>query len=150
MNSIGFPSTIPMRSWSPALRRQVALLTTDKAADYYLFSDLGQPVRVVLDGMHIKLNFRICRSNAWSRRDQNDDGMAAIGQHLIKLMERKPGLSRVTILKQFDREYGEGSSAKIEELEKQRVEGGHGEVTFLEMMGKNSASIIPNDGRSFS
>jgi hypothetical protein len=138
ITSTGFPAPNTTRQCSPALQQQISLLTANKAADYYLFDESDQPVPVVLTEMWLKMSFRSMRLSAWSDEIRNqDNGMATMAQYLIKLMGQKPGFSRARILRQFDREYGENSSAKIEEWERLGVERGLGEETLLEKMGRS-------------
>lgn len=136
ITSLGFVSPDAARPQSPALRRQVSLLTADKDADYFLFDESDKPIRCVLsDNMWTKLAFRQMRTEAWAHSDNGC--VEAIAQYLIKAMGGRPGLSRERILRQFDEEYGEGTTAKIEKWEKQKVAKGYGTETFLEVVGRN-------------
>jgi hypothetical protein len=142
ITSAGFPGPNHTRQCSPALQRQISILTADKDADYYLFDEADQPVRIVLYDGWTKLNFRQLRLGAWSDDSHlNSSYMAAIGQYLVKYWGSRPGLSRETILKQFDKEYGEGATAKIEDFEKKSAEKGNGEETFLEEMARGMKSM---------
>lgn len=94
ITSTGFPIPNTTRQYSPALQKQISLLTADKVAEYFLFDDSDKPVRVVLYDIWKKMNFRTFRTSVWSGDDDSDSYMAAMAQYLIKLMGRKPGLSR--------------------------------------------------------
>jgi hypothetical protein len=146
VSSMGFVQPNSAHPYSPALQQQIDLLTADTAAEYFLFDEVGQPVRVVLPDLCARMAFRICRAAAWSNSGtKHDDGgdMAAMAQYLIKVMGVKPGLSRENILEQFTREYGKGAPAVIEKFEKNLVANGHGEETFIEMMSGNMAANFP-------
>jgi hypothetical protein len=45
MASLGFGSPARAALYSAALQRQVALLTVDKMADYFLFDEMDRPIR---------------------------------------------------------------------------------------------------------
>ena len=123
-DSLGFVKSEDARPYSPALQRQVSLLNADKGAEYFLFNELDQPVRVVLDSQWDKAVFRLFRSQAWAKSSPEKGPVEAMAQHLLRIMRGKPGLSREMILRQFDREYGEGYMAKVEAYEKERAEAG--------------------------
>jgi hypothetical protein len=137
ITSTGFPAPHNARQCSPALQQQISLLTANKAVDYYLFDESDQPVPVVLTEIWLKMSFRTLRLSAWSDDASNDDNMAAIALYLITLMGQKPGFNRATILRQFDREYGD-ATAKIEAWERG---SGLGEETFVEKMSMSMRSM---------
>lgn len=139
---MGFGTPHPSRPHSPALQRQLSLLTADKEAEYFLFDDMDRPVRVAFPDMWTKISFRNLRSGAMFTAAQT--GVEAMAEYLIKVMGRAPGLSRATILNQFGKEYGRRTPAKISQFERMAVQNGyeHG-VTFLETMSKNMAVTTP-------
>lgn len=142
INSLGFGTPHPSRPHSPALQRQLSLLTADKDAEYFLFDDMDRPVRVAFTDMWTRMAFRNLRSGAMFTAAQT--GVEAMGEYLIKVMGRAPGLSRATILNQFGKEYGRHIPAKISQFEKVAVQKGyeHG-VTCMEVISKNLAATIP-------
>jgi hypothetical protein len=136
VTAIGFGTPDPTRPLSPALQRQMSLLTADKDADYFLFDELDRPIRFMLHDMWTKMMFRILRSGVLSGADR--EGLEAMAEYLIKAMGQKPGLSRRRILEQLEREYGNGVASKVEEFErKAQVNGYPAGTTFLETMVKN-------------
>jgi hypothetical protein len=64
--SSGFVDPQPARPYSSALQRQVSLLTADRDADYFLFDELDQPVRVARQDESMRYVFRALRTRAWS------------------------------------------------------------------------------------
>lgn len=146
ISSIGFPGPNNTRQYSPALQHQISILTADKEADYYLFDEEDQPVRVVLKDPITRLQFRNVRMSAWC--DDSEKGvhlMAALAQYLIKYWGRRPGLSRERILKQFKEEYGDGAITKIEDFESHSAARGYGEETFLEVV--SNSIKLPDSAR---
>jgi hypothetical protein len=139
--SVGFPAPNSQREYSQALQRQLSLINADKEADYFLFDDDDRPVRVVLHGMWIKMAFRIFRSDILSTSEQN--GLGAIAEYLIKVMGQKPGLSRETILRQLQNEYGGDVASKVAEWERKAAENGFEGSTFLENMSRNLMASVP-------
>ena len=139
---MGFGTPHPSRPHSPALQRQVSLLTGDKEAEYFLFDDSDRPIRFEVSHMWTKMTFRLIRSGAMFSAEQR--GVEAIAQYLIKFMGQKPGLSRERILAQFSQEYGGNFAAKLAEFERKGLENGneHG-TTFLETMSKSLTSTMP-------
>jgi hypothetical protein len=125
---------------SPALQRQISFLNADRTADYFLFDESDQPVRVVIEDKMMKMLFRTLRATAWANGGRE---MEPIAQHLIKIMEQKPGLSRETILLQFGREYGGDATARVEEWERRGVGRVPDGETFLDMMRRNMADALP-------
>ncbi|RDB25256.1 hypothetical protein Hypma_007372 [Hypsizygus marmoreus] len=142
MQDLGFGKPDPSRPYSPALQRQVSLLTGDKSADYFLFDEVDRPIRVEVPSMLTRMTFRILRSDALSK--QTPDGVQAIGEYLLKNMSNHPGLSRARILAQLEREYGKEMVSKIEEFEKMAEKNGYEPgATFLEKMGENLNTTLP-------
>jgi hypothetical protein len=138
ISSVGFGTAHPSRPHTPALQRQVSLLNADKRADYYLFDESDQPVRVVFPDIWMKMVFRTNRADAMF--GARLDGLPAMAEHLIKIMEQKPRFSRAMILDQFTREYGEDMVTKVAEWEGLGVANGYEPgVTFLETMSRNLA-----------
>jgi hypothetical protein len=140
ISSLGFPGPNNMRQCSPALQRQISILTADKEADYYLFDDADEPVRVTLGDPLTRTQFRHMRTTAWSD-DSDNLIVVAMAQYLVKYWGKAPGLSREMILKQFDAEYGEGTAAKIEDFEREGVETGHGGETYVEVETNKIRSV---------
>jgi hypothetical protein len=142
ISSLGFGTPHPTRPHSPALQRQVSLITGDKEAEYFLFDDTDRPIRFILYDMWTKMAFRILRSDVMFGPEQR--GVEALAEHLIKFMGDKPGLSREIILAQLEREYGGDVTSKVENLERMAtVNGYQSGTTFLETMSKNVTSAIP-------
>jgi hypothetical protein len=142
LSSIGFPSPNSQREYSQALQRQLSLINADKEADYFLFDTDDLPVRVVLHDTWMKMAFRIIRSDVLSSSEQN--GLGAIAEYLIKVMGQKPGLSRETILRQLQNEYGGDVAPKVAEWERKAAENGLEGSTFLESMSRNLMTTIPS------
>jgi hypothetical protein len=90
--------------------------------------------------MWLKMEFRQMRLAAWSD-SEGSSYMAAMAQYLLKHWGSRPGLSRERILRQFDLEYGENATAKIQDFERKGVERGHGEETFLDVMTRGIKSM---------
>jgi hypothetical protein len=106
ITSVGFGTgPHPSRPYSPALQRQVSLLTGNKYADYFLFDEFDRPVLFMIEDMYTKISFWNLRSDVLSSPDPI--GLVYIAEYLIKMMEHKPGLSRERILAQMNREYPE-------------------------------------------
>jgi hypothetical protein len=141
MSSIGFASPNSEREYSPALQRQVSLLTADKDADYYLCDDEDHLVRVELHDKWMKMIFRILRSDILSTNEQK--GLETIAEYLIKIMGHKPGLSRKRILEQLECEYGGDVATKVAEWERKAVENGLEGSTLLESMSRNLMATLP-------
>jgi hypothetical protein len=142
ITSLGFPGPNNTQHYSPALQRQISILTADKVADYYLFDEADQLVRVVLLDMLSKVQFRQMRLVAWSDNCRGDSYYkAAMAQYLLKHWGSRPGLSRERILRQFDLEYGENATANIEDFDSKGVEWGHGEETVLDMLTRGIKSM---------
>jgi hypothetical protein len=142
ISAIGFPAPNNKRQYSPALQRQISLLTADKSADYFLFDEADQPVRIVLFDMWTRLQFRQMRMGAWS--ENCSDGLmytAVMAQHLVKHWGSQPGLSREGILRQFGLEYGEDVKGEIADLERKGVQRGLGEESFLDMTTRGIRSM---------
>jgi hypothetical protein len=145
INSVGFTKPNSGVSYSPALEKQISLLTADTDAEYFLFDQTDRPVRVELDDTWTKMLFRTTRTGAWSGTSTKSslNSIKIMAQYLISTMGTKPGLSRERILEQFEKEYGKDARRTAEEFEKEWTlrEGTRG--TFLERMGKNMASTAP-------
>lgn len=141
INSLGFgdPATAP--SYSPALQRQVALLTADKEAEYYLFDKNNRPIRFVVHEPHARMAFRILRQDALST--QETKGLEALAEHMIKIMAQRPGLSREIILAQLESEFGAGLLAKVAEFEKMAAVNGQAGSSFIETMSKGLMTTMP-------
>jgi len=138
LTTTGFGVPHPSRPHSPALQRQVSLLNADNHADYFLFDEMDQPVRVVLHEMWTKMSFRTLRADAIFSAEQ--EGVEALAEYLIKVMGNKPGLSKQRILDQFSGEYGKNMTETMMEWEKLAVKNGFPPgTTFLEVMSKNNA-----------
>lgn len=142
LRSIGFPSPDTQQEHSPALQRQISLLNADKEADYFLFDEGDHPVRVVLHATWLKTVFRILRSDILSTSRKN--GLEAIAEYLIKVMEQKPGLSRERILTQLEGEYGGDIRTKMREWDRRRVENGLEGSSLLEYMSGNLTATMPS------
>jgi len=139
--SYGFGNPHPSRPHSPALQRQVSLITADKEADYFLFDEMDRPVRVEIPDMWVRMAFRVYRANAMF--SAKEEGVEVIAEYLIKFMGRQPGLSRGKILNQFAKEYGRHFPAKIARWEKTKMEGYEPGVTIVELMSRNIAANAP-------
>jgi hypothetical protein len=142
-NSLGFVSPDKARDSSPALQRQISLLTADKEADYFLFNASDQPIRFVIQNAIIKMTFRLNRSFAWSGDQNTQAGVEIMAQYLIKMMGQKPGLSREGIFRQFDGEYGGDTKTKLEEFERKSRGRTRAGETVLEMMNRNVMTAAP-------
>jgi hypothetical protein len=142
LDTIGFGTPHPSHPHNQALQRQVSLLTGDTNADYFLFNSIDHPIRFVIQDTLTRMVFRICRADAMFGPEQQ--GLEAIAEYMIKMMERTPGLSRERILEQLSGEYGGDVGAKVREFQKMSFVNGHGDgTTFLEVMGKNVLSTAP-------
>jgi hypothetical protein len=142
LNSIGFGSPHPLRPHSPALQRQVSLITADKEADYFLFDEADTPIRFEIHNTSIKLMFRMFRMGIMCSVEQK--GLEAVAQYLVKIMGPKPGLSPERILDQLSSEYGADVAEKVAEYEKIGPRYGYGPgFTLLEMMGRNYEATLP-------
>lgn len=87
------------------------------------------------------MTFRNCRAEAISSADQ--EGVEAMAEYLIRVMGQRPGLSRELILTQFEREYGEGTAAKVQAFEEMTVKNGYSS-TFIEVTSRNMAASASN------
>jgi hypothetical protein len=134
VTSLGFGTPHPSNPHSPALQRQVALLEGDKDVDYVLFDDTDRAIRIMIDDIHLKLDFRLVRSEVMFAVNHPDGGPGIMAEYLIKVTTGNwPGLSRASILAQFEKEYGGDVAADVAMLETQRVELGYGPgKTFFE------------------
>ena len=143
VSSLGFGTPHPSRPHSPALQRQVSLITGDKLADYFLFDETDHPIRFAIQGdMWMKISFRNLRSGAIFSAGQ--EGLEAMAEYLIKVMGGTPGLSRERILDQFNREYGDDFPAQFAHWANMGAKNGYGsEDTFLEIMSRNLAATTP-------
>jgi hypothetical protein len=142
-SSLGFVSPDHTRDCSPALQLQMALLTADKKADYFLFDESDRPVRFEIQDTILKMTFRLSRSVAWSENRDTKAGVETIAQYLIKVMGHRPGLSRERIFRQFDSEYGGDTKTKLEEFERNARGRTHDGETVLEMMNRNVVTGVP-------
>jgi len=70
LNSIGFGTPHPLRPHSPALQRQVSLITADKEADYFLFDEADVPIHFEIHNTSIKLTFRMLRMDSMYNVEQ--------------------------------------------------------------------------------
>lgn len=139
ISSLGFGTLPPSRTHSPALQQQVALITSDKDADYFIFDEQDQPIRFVIHDMWMKISFRNLRSGAIFSAGQ--EGLEAMAEYLIKVMADKPGLSRERILDQLSREYGENLPGMLGEWERKRVNNGYEPgSTFVETSSNMAAN----------
>jgi len=141
ISSIGFANPNSEREYSPALQRQVSLLTADKDADYYLCDNEDHLVRVELYDKWMKMIFRILRSDILSTDEQR--GLETIAEYLIKIMGHKPGLSRERILEQLECEYGGDVATKVAVWERKAVANGLEGSTLLESMSRNLMATLP-------
>ena len=89
ITSVGFGTAHPSRPHSPALQRQLSLLTGDKYADYFLFDELDRPVRFMIWDMCTKIPFRNLRSEALS--SPKPKGLVAVAEYLVKMMSHQSG-----------------------------------------------------------
>lgn len=146
---LGIPDPMLAPSYSPALRRQAALLTADTEAEYILFDKEDRPVRVVVDDEQTKFAFRILRSGLFGTAEPRE--LPPIAQYLTKVMSTRPGLSKEKILAQLSSEYksdvGQGLASFERDLAKNNDYAG---TTFLEataskllpMVGKHPFSYV--------
>jgi hypothetical protein len=141
--SLGFVSPERMRDCSPALQRQISLLTADEEADYFLFDESGQQVRFEIQETLLKMMFRMSRSMAWTRDQDTQASVENMAQYLIKVMGHKSGLSRESILRQFDSEYGGDTETKLDEFVRKSKGQTHDGETVLEMMHRTAMTAIP-------
>jgi hypothetical protein len=142
LTSIGFADPNSPARHSPALQRQMALLNADKDADYFLFDEDDSPVRFVLQDTWTKMAFRTLRSSVLSSGDQQQ-GLEAIAEYLIKMMGQKPGFSRQRILEQLRNEYEGDLVAKVAKFESMAAVNAHEGSTFIEAMSKNLTATMP-------
>ena len=120
----------------------MALLNADKDADYFLFDEDGSPVRFVLQDTWTKMAFRTLRSSVLSSGDQQQ-GLEAIAEYLIKMMGQKPGFNRQRILEQLRNEYGGDLVAKVAKFESMAAVNEHEGSTFIEVMSQNLTATMP-------
>ncbi|KAG2365055.1 hypothetical protein BDR07DRAFT_1481910 [Suillus spraguei] len=126
---------------SPAADRQAEMLEADKDADYFLFTASGKPVRFVIDDLGAKVIFRINRGIAMTQ-PTDTTGVRAVGEYMIKLMSKHPGLSRDIILKQLCAEYGDDTAKRIAELERGSRQEEMG--TFIDNWLKDCSRLFGN------
>lgn len=138
ISSIGFAKPDPAYPHSPALQRQVSLLTGDKHADYFLFDETDRPIRFIVNDMWMRMTFRSLRADLLSG---SYEGLAAIAEYIIKVMAQKPGLSRERILGQLQREYGVDLSTKVAEWEEKAAKNGFEGSTFLEVQSRSTMAM---------
>lgn len=112
MSSMGFSAPVPGAILSPALQRQISLLTGDKEVDYFLFDEVERPIRFQIPDMILKMHFRIFRSGAFSG-DKKAIALEPMAEYILKMMSNHPGLNRERIVAQLTREYGEDLPAKL-------------------------------------
>ncbi|RDB20598.1 hypothetical protein Hypma_012230 [Hypsizygus marmoreus] len=110
---VGIMKPDPSRPCSPALQRQIALCTTYKEADYFLFDAADRPIWVSVPGEAARLVFRRHRTKAL---EQPEVGVPVIGDYLVRKGPSYPALNRELILDQLGKEYGEDMKAKILKL----------------------------------
>lgn len=135
--SIGFADPLTAPSYSPALRRQVSLLTADKEADYFLFDQEDRPVRIVVDDRLVKLGLRLIRAGLFASSTQREE-VVALAQYLIKIMSGRPGLSKARILAQLTSEYEMEVSERLISFERSlKGNRNYTGTTFLEASSKN-------------
>ena len=140
ITTIGFGTPHPSHPHSPALQRQVALLESDKHADYFLFDDTDRPIRVVFADRNIRTCFRLIRSEAMFGPEPSRN-ILAMGEQLTKTMADRPGLSKVRIMAQFEREYGKRTADYVAA---HLAKGGHESGrTFVETMSMSIAERLP-------
>jgi hypothetical protein len=140
VTSLGFGTPHPSNPHSPALQRQVALLEGDKDVDYVLFDDTDGAIRIILDDIYLKMDFRIVRAEVMFAVNRRDADPGIMAEYLIKVTTGNwPGLSRASILAQFEKEYGGDVAAHVAILETKGVQIGYGPgKTFFE---ENSAKL---------
>ncbi|KAG2137619.1 uncharacterized protein EDB93DRAFT_1167136 [Suillus bovinus] len=124
---------------SPAAERQAEMLEADKDAEYFLFTASGERVRFVIDDLGAKMIFRINRGVVLTQ-PTNTVGVNALGEYMLKLMSKYPGLSRDIILKQLCAEYGDDVAGEIVKLEQDSGKRGAG--TFIESWLKDCSSVF--------
>jgi hypothetical protein len=143
-SSFGFGNPNIQHKYSPALWRQVSLITADRDADYFLFDVDDRPVRFVLHDPSMKMTFRDFRGEILSDDEGHGGNMLlALAEYLIKVMAQKPGLSREMILAQLEREYGGGVATKVAEWEKLAAKNGESGSTFLEVQSRSMKQALP-------
>jgi hypothetical protein len=120
----------------------VSLLTGDKDADYFLFDELERPVRFMIWDVYARMTFRNFRSDVLST-----PGMAtlpAVAEYLIKMMKDEPGLCGERIIAQLSREYSEDIAEIVAKWEESNAARGYAPgTTFIDMLGKSTASVLP-------
>ncbi|KAG1881071.1 hypothetical protein F4604DRAFT_1578111 [Suillus subluteus] len=126
---------------SPAAERQAVMLEADKDADYFLFTASGERVRFVIDDRGAKMIFRTNRGVAMMQPTDTASA-SALGEYMLRLMSKYPGLSRDIILKQLCAEYGDDITEDIVQLERQSQERGTG--TFIEFFLKDWSKVFGN------
>ncbi|KAG2137818.1 hypothetical protein BD769DRAFT_1351668 [Suillus cothurnatus] len=126
---------------SPAAERQAEMLEADKDVDYFLFTASGEPVRFVIDDLAAKLIFRTNRGVIMTQ-PTDTTGVNALGEYMLKMMSKYPGLSRDIIVKQLCTEYGDDVAVKIVELERQSQI--RGTDTFIENWVKDWSKMFGN------
>ncbi|KAG2075628.1 hypothetical protein BDR04DRAFT_1149975 [Suillus decipiens] len=126
---------------SPAAERQAEMLEADKDADYFLFTASGKPIRFVIDDLGAKMIFRINRGITMTQ-PTDTVGVKAIGEYMIKLMSKHPGLSRDIILKQLCAEYGDDTAEQIAKLERGARQQETG--TFIESWVTDCSKLFGN------
>ena len=142
-STVGFGLPEHASTYSPALQRQVSLLTADSVTDYFLFDFEDCPVRFVLFEPWMKMAFRALRGDVLS----GEAGLEAMGEYLIKAMGPRPGLGRDRILAQLQREYGGDVATKVAAWEELTVRNGHSGSTYLEVTSRNLSMAVSKTTR---
>ncbi|OJA20577.1 hypothetical protein AZE42_05369 [Rhizopogon vesiculosus] len=105
--------------------------SSDKDANYFLFTASGEPVRFMIDDPVVKIFFRMVRGFVM----RPDIGVEAMAEFILKFMSEYPGLSRDIILKQLCAEYGGNVLAKWEQTHPPGME------TMIESQAKNFSNV---------
>jgi hypothetical protein len=140
ITSLGFGDPVPAPSYTPALRRQVALLTSDEEADYSFFDKEGRPVRFLVPDNLTKFTFRLMRTGVFASEERLE--LAPFAQYLIAMMSARPGFSKEMILAQLVSEYDTDVRGRVESFAKSIVKNPrYRRTTYLEACAKNIGEI---------
>lgn len=138
--NLGFGDPANTPSYSPALQRQVNLLTLDRDADYFLFDQWDRPVRFAINHDYLlKMGFRAVRTEVLS--STTPKGVETLVEFILSVMGPNPGLTRQGIIAQFAKEYRRDVARKLANQE--RVQKSLGRGTLLESMNRGISTFVP-------
>jgi hypothetical protein len=100
----------------------MSLLYGDKEADYILFDDADQPIRITIEHEFTRVTFRGIRTRALF--DAVQPGAEWMASYLIEAVGHRRGLSQRRILEQFTSEYGGDIPERVALFEAKMAEDG--------------------------